>query len=77
MRHRNALIGAKRVHRGEVPEVNMYDALTERFDKGNDTVAIFHGLNIMKFDLERQDNNVNEKDFVLLSETHKYIAIIE
>ena len=77
MKHRNALIGAKRVHRGEVPEVNMYNALTERFDKGDETVTIFHGLNITKFDLERQDNNVNEKDFVLLSETYKYIAVIE
>jgi hypothetical protein len=66
MKHRNALIGAKRVHRGEVPEVNMYNALTERFDKGDETVTIFHGLNITKFDVERQDNNVNEKDFVLL-----------
>ena len=77
MKHRNALIGAKRVHRGEVPEVNMYNALTERYDKGDETVAIFHGLNITKFDLERQDNNVNEKDFVLLSETYRYIAVIE
>ena len=77
MKHRNALIGAKRVHRGEVPEVNVYNALTERFDKGDETVTIFHGLNITKFDVERQDNNVNEKDFVLLSETYKYIAVIE
>ena len=77
MKHRNALIGAKRVHRGEVPEVNVYNALTERFDKGDETVTIFHGLNITKFDLEQQDNNVNEKDFVLLSETYKYIAVIE
>ena len=77
MKHRNALIGAKRVHRGEVPEVNMYNTLTERFDKGDETVAIFHGLNITKFDLERQDNNVNEKDFVLVSGTYRYIAVIE
>ena len=77
MKHRNALIGAKRVHRGEVPEVNMYNALTERFDKGDETMAIFHGLNITKFDLERQDNNVNEKDFILVSGTYRYIAVIE
>ena len=31
-------------------------------------------ISVTKFDVERQDNNVNEKDFVLLSETYKYIT---
>ena len=40
-------------------------------------MAIFHGLNVLKFDPEQQDNNVNEKDFILVSGTYRYIAVIE
>ena len=34
-------------------------------------------MNILKFDPERQDNNVNEKDFILVSANHRYIVVIE
>ena len=73
----NAYIGAKRVYRGEIPERNLYDALQDHCAKSDESMAIFHGLNILKFDPERQDNNVNEKDFILVSATHHYIAVIE
>ena len=73
----NAFIGAKRVYRGEMPERNLYDTLQDHCSKSDESMAIFHGLNILKFDPERQDNNVNEKDFILVSATHHYIAVIE
>jgi hypothetical protein len=76
-KHTDAVIGAKRVYRGEVPERNLYDSLQDHCAKSDESMAIFHGLNILKFDPERQDNNVNEKDFILVSATHRYIAVIE
>ena len=66
-----------RAHWGEVPEMNLYNALKARYDENNESMAVFHGLNIMKFDPERQDNNVNEKDFILVSGSHQYIIVIE
>ena len=76
-KHIDAVRGAKRVYRGEVPERNLYDALKDHCAKSDESMAIFHGLNIVKFDPERPDNNVKEKDFILVSATHRYIAVIE
>ena len=73
----NALIGAKRVHRGEVPERNLYDALKDYCAKTDESIAVFHGLDILKFDPNRQNNNVNEKDFILVSASYGYIMVIE
>ena len=76
-KHRKIVLGAKKMYGGEVPEVNLYKALQERFSKNDESLAIFHGLDIMKFDPDRQDNNVCEKDFILVSATHGYVAVIE
>ena len=76
-KHIDAVIGAQRMYGGEVPERNLYDALQDHCEKSDESMAIFHGLNILKFDPERQDNNVNEKDFILVSAPHRYIAVIE
>ena len=76
-KHSDAVLGAKRVYRGEVPERKLYEALQDHCGKNEESMAIFHGLNVLKFDPERQDNNVNEKDFVLVSGTYRYIAVIE
>ena len=75
--HEDALLGAKRVHAGKVPNVNMFNTLKERFDNGSETVAVFNDLKIMKLDLEQQANNVYEKDFIIVSETYRYIAGID
>ena len=65
------------MYSGEVPEMNLYNILKTRYDEANESMAVFHGLNITKFDPERQDNNVNEKDFILVSGSHQYIIVIE
>ena len=75
--HANVVRGAMRTYWGEVPEMKLYNALKARYDENEESVAVFHGLNIGKFDPERQDNNVNEKDFILVSGSHQYIIVIE
>ena len=75
--HANVVRGAMRTHWGEVPEMNLYNALKSRYDENNESMVVFHGLNITKFDPERQDNNFNEKDFILISGSHQYIVVIE
>ena len=40
-------------------------------------MAIFHSFDIMKFDIEKQENKFTEKDFVVVNATHGYIMPIE
>jgi hypothetical protein len=49
-KHRDAVLGAKRVYRGEVPERKLYEALQGHCAKNEENMAIFHGLNVLKFD---------------------------
>ena len=76
-KHVNVVRGAMRQYCGEVPEMNLYNTLKARYDEKNESIAIFHGLKIGKFDPNRQDNNVSEKDFILVSASHQYIIFIE
>ena len=76
-KQRNVFLGGMRTWRGEAPELDLYNALHNRFDTRDESVAVFHSLNILKFDPDRQDNNTNEKDFILVSATHGYIMAIE
>ena len=57
--------------------MDLYNALKKRSEVSNESIAIFHSLEILKFDPERQDNNINEKDFILVSGSHGYIMAIE
>ena len=34
-------------------------------------------METQKFDPERKDNNVKEKDFILVSQSHSYVMVIE
>ena len=45
------------------------------FHSKNETVAVFHGIDILKMNLERF--KVNEKDFVILNATRRSIIVIE
>ena len=76
-KQRNIFLGGMRTWRGEAPELDVYNALKKRFETTDENVAVFHSLDLMKFDPERQDNNINEKDFIVVSATHKYIMAIE
>ena len=47
---------------GEEPEMNLYNALTGYAEKKNESLAVFHGLNLYKFDPDR-----NPGKYTLLS----------
>ena len=68
-------LGGQRTQRGELPERKLYDALQSYFDSKNERVAIFHGIDILKMNLDRF--KVNEKDFVILNATRRSIIVIE
>ena len=75
--HEKVFLGGLRTWRGEAPELDLYNALKKRSEVSDESIAIFHSLEILKFDPERQDNNINEKDFILVSASHGYIMAIE
>jgi hypothetical protein len=75
--HEKFFLGGLRTCRGEAPELDLYNALKKRSEVSDESIAIFHSLEILKFDPERQDNNINEKDFILVSGSHGYIMAIE
>ena len=75
-KHENTFLGGKKAWSGEILEMKLYKALQKRFETKDENIAIFHSLEILKFDQERQDNNVYEKDFVLVSASHAYIMAI-
>ena len=68
-------MGGQRTHRGELPEKELYNSLQAYFKSRNESVAVFHGIDILKMNLERF--KVNEKDFVILNATRKCILVIE
>ena len=68
-------MGGRRTHRGELPEKELYHALQAYFDSKNESVAIFHGIDILKMNLDRF--KVNEKDFVILNATRRCIIVVE
>jgi hypothetical protein len=68
-------MGGRRTHRGELPERELYDALQEYFKSKNESVAVFHGIDILKMNLDRF--KVNEKDFVILNASRRCIIVVE
>ena len=62
---------------GEIPEENLYNALKEHYTHENDTVVVIHGCDLKKFDLDVKENNTNEKDFIIINFTHRYIIVVE
>ena len=71
----NYYVGGHRVHCGEIPERNFYTALKAYFNGKDETVAVFHGIDILKMNLDKF--KVNEKDFVIINATHKCIMVVE
>ena len=51
--HENKFLAGKRTWIGEEPEMNLYNALTGYAEKKNESLAVFHGLNLYKFDPDR------------------------
>ena len=72
---KNFYAGSQRMYRGEIPEKNLYFALQTYFNSKDEIVAIFHGIDILKMNLDKV--KVNEKDFVIINATHQCIIVIE
>ena len=53
IRQENKFLAGKRTWMGEYPELNLYDALTKYSKEQNESLAVFHGLNLVKFDPDR------------------------
>ena len=51
--HENKFLAGKRTWMGEYPEMNLYNALTEYPEKKKKSLAVFHGLDLVKFDPDR------------------------
>ena len=51
--HETKFLAGKRTWMGEYPEMNLYNALTGYAEKKNESLAVFHGLNLFKFDPDR------------------------
>ena len=68
-------MAGQRVHRGELPEQNLYAALQSYFHELLDSVVIFHGIDILKMNLDKF--KVNEKDFIIIDGSRRCILVIE
>ena len=71
---------AKRVYAGDKPEFDLYWKLQEYFKKDGDLVAVFHGIKLYEIDItQEKDSNIklNEKDFIILNCTKRYIMVVE
>ena len=52
-KHKNKFLAGKLTWMGEYPELNLYDALTKYSIEKDESLAVFHGLNLVKFDPDR------------------------
>ena len=68
-------VGGHRTYVGELHSRNLYDALQAYFNLKNESVAVFHGIDILKMNLDRF--KVNDKDFVILNATRRCIIVID
>ena len=68
-------MAGQRTRRGELPEQNLYVALQAYFKENNESVAVFHGIDILKMNLDKF--KVNEKDFVIIDVSRRCILVIE
>ena len=68
-------VGGQRTYIGELSSRNLYDALQAYFNLKNESVAVFHSIDILKMNLDRF--KVNDKDFVILNVTRRCIIVID
>ena len=66
-KHENKFLAGKRTWMGEYPELNLYNALKKYSKKKKKSLAVFHGLNLVKFDPDR-----NPGKYILLN-NHTYL----
>ena len=69
-------LAGERTMCGDKVERNLYNILQDRFKKRDESVVVFHGIDILKMNLDRAVR-VSEKDFVIISATYQYVMVIE
>ena len=67
----------QRNYAGDILEKQLFEALKKRLLAKNEEFALFHGSNLYKLDLNNWKNDPHEKDFILISLTHKCVFFIE
>ena len=60
---------------GEYPEMNLYNALTGYAEKKNESLAVFHGLNIFKFNPDRNPGKYTMK-MLAMTYYHKILVSV-
>lgn len=60
---------------GEKVEMDLYNFLKKRSKKRDESLAVFHSLEILKF--HEKNDNCHEKDFILINATLGFIMAIE
>ena len=68
-------LSGQRIHQRERPYRELYHALQAYFESKNESVAVFHDIDILKMNLDRF--KVNAKDFVIINATRRCIIVIE
>ena len=69
-RHENKFLAGKRTWMGEYPELNLYNALKKYSKRKKKSLAVFHGLDLVKFDPDR-----NPGKYSALPNNHIYSNI--
>ena len=70
-------LGKRRMYLGELPELNLYKSLKKYFEDRNESIVVFFGHDVLKFDMTADTNNKAEKDCILLNLTKNYVMMIE
>ena len=70
-------LAKRRMYLGELPELNLYNSLKKYFEDRNESIVVFFGHDMLKFDMEAKTNNKAEKDCILLNLTKNYVMLIE
>ena len=64
----------KKGYEGELTEIHLYESLKNYFDERQETVCVFFGYDLLKFDL---GNNTTERDCLIINLTKAYIMAFE
>ena len=79
---RNTIISAKRKWSGDRPEMELYKDLEHFFRNRKETCIVFHGHQLYNIDItapgdESSNPKLEEKDFIIINLTYRYIMVIE
>ena len=69
-------LAGERTMFGDLVERNLYNILQDHFKERDESIVVFHGIDILKMNLDRPFR-VSEKDFVIISATYQYVMVIE